>query len=76
MQMKAFLFDLINHLRPQQSHCKVEEGRTFKLRIGYRHESEGKESGQLIDGWVMRERPEVNAGIACSLKSPTLNLIY
>ena len=76
MQIKAFLFDLQRELEASGTGMEAEGERTFKLRIGYRHESGGKEERELLDGWVLRGRESPVGQIACSLKSGTLNLIY
>lgn len=76
MQVKAFLLELQGELARRGERMEEEGERSFRLRIGYRHESGGKEGRELLDGWVARGREAREGRIACSLKSATLNLIY
>jgi hypothetical protein len=44
MQIKSFLYDLKERLSSTEGAMDMERELTFKLRIGYRHESNEKES--------------------------------
>ena len=73
MHIKAFLLDLQQKLQQSQLPPQKDGSRTFKLRIGLRESEEGGQSGE---GWVPCQNLKNVGQIACSLKLPTLNLIY
>jgi hypothetical protein len=73
MHIKTFLSELQLKLHQSQLPPQTANTRTFKLRVGLRESEEG---GQTGEGWVACQRTKDVGQIACSLKLPTLNLIY
>lgn len=50
---------------------------TFKLRVGYRLESNHKDTRSMLDGWVAQSKIGEDSGqIVGHLISPYLNLIF